>query len=66
MTERIKTRKKSMGELLKFFEDVLPQTTDRNSFSIPGSDAYVPSFVSDKVEQEKTNEQLEPDSPRNQ
>lgn len=62
MTDKMKTREKSIDELRRFFEDVFPQTTDRNVPSIPGSDEYVPSFVSDKIEQEKTNGQLEPDS----
>ena len=66
MTERIKTSEKSIDELRRFFEDVFPNTTDRDVPSIPGSDEYVPSFVSDKIEQEKTNGQREPSSRRNQ
>ena len=62
MADKMKPREKSIDELRRFFEDVFPQTTDRNVPSIPGSDEYVPSFVSDKIEQEKTNGQLEPDS----
>ena len=66
MTERTKTSEKSIDELRKFFEDVLPVTDDWGMPSIPGSDEYVPSFVSDKIEQEKTNGQREPDSRRDQ
>ena len=55
MAGRVKTTEKSIDELRKFFEDVFPNTTDRDVPSIPGSDEYVPSFVSDKIEQEKTN-----------
>ena len=62
MAGRVKTREKSIDELRKFFEDVFPHTTDRDVPSIPGSDEYVPSFVSDKIEQEKTNGRREPDS----
>ena len=66
MAGRVKTTEKSIDELRKFFEDVFPNTTDRDVPSIPGSDEYVPSFVSDKIEQEKTNGQREPDPRRNQ
>lgn len=62
MTDKMKTREKSIDELRRFFEDVFPNTTYRDVPSIPGSDEYVPSFVSDKIEQEKTNGQREPDS----
>ncbi len=66
MAGRGKSREKSIDELRKFFEDVFPVIDDRGMPSIPGSDEYVPSFVSDKIEQEKTNGRRETDSRRNQ
>lgn len=66
MTERIKTSEKSIDELRKFFEDTLPATDDRGMPSIPGSDEYVPSSVSDGTNLKKSNGQPESDSRRNQ
>ena len=66
MTERIKTREKSVDELLKFFEDTLPATDDWGMPAIPGSDEYVPSSVSDGTNLKESNGQPESDSRRNQ
>ncbi len=66
MTEKTEAREKSIDELRKFFEDVLPVIDDRGMPSIPGSDEYVPSSVSDGTNLKKSNGQLESDSKRNQ
>lgn len=65
MAEKPETREKSIDELRKFFEDVLPTIDDRGMPSIPGSDEYVPSSVSDGTNLKKSNGQLESDSQRN-
>lgn len=66
MTEKTETTEKSIDELRKFFEDTLPVIDDRGMPSIPGSDEYVPSSVSDGTNLKKSNGQLESDSKRNQ
>ena len=66
MTEKTEAREKSIDELRKFFEDVLPVIDGRGIPSIPGSDEYVPSSVSDGTNLKKPNGQLESDSNRNQ
>lgn len=66
MTEETETSGKSIDELRKFFEDMLPIVNDQGMPSIPGSDEYVPSSVSDGTNLKKPNGQLESDSNRNQ
>ena len=66
MTEETETSGKSIDELRKFFEDMLPIVNDQGLPSIPGSDEYVPSSVSDGTNLKKPNGQLESDSNRNQ
>lgn len=66
MTEKMEAREKSIDELRKFFEDVLPTIDGRGTPSIPGSDEYVPSSVSDGTNLKKSNERPESDSHRNQ
>ena len=66
MTGETETSGKSIDELRKFFEDVLPMINDQGPPSIPGSDEYVPSSVSDGTNLKKPNGQPEPDSNRNQ
>ncbi len=66
MTEETETSGKSIDELRKFFEDMLPIVNDQGLPSIPGSDEYVPSSVSDGTNLEKPNGQPESDSNRNQ
>ncbi len=66
MTEETETSGKSIDELRKFFEDMLPIVNDQGLPSIPGSDEYVPSSVSDGTNLKKPNGQPESDSNRNQ
>ena len=66
MTEETETGGKSIDELRKFFEDMLPIVNDQGMPSIPGSDEYVPSSVSDGTNLKKPNGQPESDSNRNQ
>ena len=66
MTEETETSGKSIDELRKFFEDMLPIVNDQGMPSIPGSDEYVPSSVSDGTNLKKPNGQPESDSNRNQ
>ena len=66
MTGETETSGKSIDELRKFFEDVLPMINDQGLPSIPGSDEYVPSSVSDGTNLKKQNGKLESDSKRNQ
>lgn len=66
MTEETETSGKSIDELRKFFEDVLPAIDGRGMPSIPGSDEYVPSSVSNGTNLKKPNGRPESDSNRNQ
>lgn len=66
MTEKTEASEESVDELLKFYEEVLPMIDNQGMPSIPGSDEYVPSSVSDGTNLKESNGQPEPDSRRNQ
>lgn len=55
----------SVEELITFFRSILPPHTTGNRLSIPGRDAYVPSYVAGGANEQQTNGQLEPNSKRN-
>ena len=66
MTEKTETSEKSIDELRKFYEEVLPMIDNQGTPSIPGSDEYVPSSVSDGTNLKESNGQPKSDSRRNQ
>lgn len=66
MTEKTEAREKSIDELRKFYEEVLPMIDNQGMPSIPGSDEYVPSSISDGTNLKESNGQPEPDPRRNQ
>ena len=66
MTEKTETSEKSIDELRKFYEEVLPMIDNQGMPSIPGSDEYVPSSVSDGTNLKESNGQPKSDPRRNQ
>ena len=52
----------SAEEMVEFFGPVLADEkhADQDSLSIPGLDAYVPSYTSNRTDQSKSYGQLEP------
>ena len=66
MAKNAQKRTTSVEELASFFGPVLarPGTEDGN-LTIPGIDAYVPSYMTGGSDQRQAHEQLEPNSKRN-
>ena len=67
MPKKTGPQNKSVNELISFFETMFSrQQTHRDTLSIPGDDAYVPSYISGGANQEMSDGQLEPNSKRDQ
>ena len=66
MPKKTDSQNKSVDELISFFDTIFSQhhPTHRDTLSIPGDNAYVPSYISGGANQEISNGQLEPDSKR--
>lgn len=58
-------KKPSVEKLITFFRPILTQRTAGDKLSIPGRDAYVPSYVAGGTDARWTNGQLERNSKRN-
>ena len=68
MSKKTRKHEPSIDEIIAFLDRVLPKSKGegRDSFFMPGIDAYTPSYASNGVDQWRPNGQLEPDSQRNQ
>ena len=66
MPKKTDPRNKSVDELISFFDTMFSQRqpTHRDTLSIPGDNAYVPSYISGGANQERPDGQLESDSKR--
>ena len=56
----------SIEEMIEFLSPILTQAGAHDSLSIPGMDAYVPSYVAGGADERRVDGQLESDSQRNQ
>ena len=68
MAKKATIERKSLEEMIAFFGPMFSQARGAGGdvLSIPGDDAYVPSFISGGADQGRANGQLERNPQRNQ
>ena len=64
MSTRDQSDPASVEEMILFLSPVFAQAGVHDTLSIPGMDAYVPSFVAGGADERRTDGQLESDSRR--